>query len=242
MEQLKELSDKELVFCRSYINNRYHKGKAAIEAIGARPDIASQAGYEMYNRPHVNAYIKKLINETTIDGEQTLKLVSQIAESDIKDYYKPVKVLKVVQVEKYLTELIQELQNEIEIKEEFCAIKGYTESQYDEYQETVITPISDQILMYELELKRNPAATRIINTESLVEEMQLDINMLIADKERGKIKKVKYGKDGLEVEMYAADAAHDKLLKVHGKYEKDNKQKAEAEKQTIIINGKEIEF
>jgi hypothetical protein len=58
----------------------------------------------------------------------------------------------------------------------------------------------------------------------LVEVMELDMNALVADKERGKVKKIKYGIAGIEIEMYAADAAQEKLMKMHGKYEKDNEQ------------------
>lgn len=217
------LDDKELIFAESYIINP-NKANAARSA-GCPPKSAREQGYQIYNRPHVKAYIEKAIADRTMTGDETVKLVSDTAQSSLTDYFKPVKKLHTAQKKVSLREVIKSHQAYLEREYMFMERKGLTEEERDKFIERLSND-EDLILKWEIELEQNPAATRVVDCEpKFITVMELDINALVADKERGKVKKVKYSKDGsLEVEMYSALDAQEKLLKINGKYEKDNSQ------------------
>lgn len=218
-----ELSDKELIFAEGYLTH-LNKAKAARNA-GSAVKSAKEQGHEIYNRPHVKAYIDDKLKERALSADETVKLISDTAKASLTDYYKPVKVLHTKRKRVGLADVIA--QKRVFLKREYVFMerKGLTEGERDKFIENLSFE-EDQILRLEIELEENPSAYRIMETEPvLVDEMQLDINALVADKENAKVKKIKYGKDGLEVELYSADAAQDKLMKMHGKYEKDNSQK-----------------
>lgn len=85
-----------------------------------------------------------------------------------------------------------------------------------------------KVLRYELELKRNPNATRIVLGDPvLIDVPELDMAKVVADKERGRIKSITPGQFGTKVELYSADAALTNLAKIHGLFEKDNAHKHE---------------
>lgn len=218
------LDDKEMIFAESYLVNP-NKANAA-RASGCPAKSAREQGYQIYNRPHVKTYIEKAIADRTMTGEETVKLVSDTAQSSLTDYFKPVKKLQTSQKKVSLREVIKQHQAYLEREYMFMDRKGLTEAERDKFIERLSND-EDLILKWEIELEQNPSASRIVDCEpKFVMVMELDINALVADKERGKVKKVKYSKDGsLEVEMYSALDAQEKLLKINGKYEKDNEQK-----------------
>lgn len=77
----------------------------------------------------------------------------------------------------------------------------------------------------QLELKHNPSATKIVNGETvLAEVVELDMKKLVADKERGRIKSITPGEFGVKVEIHDAHTALTNIARMHGLFEKDNKQ------------------
>lgn len=241
MEELeKELNDQENLFVEMYLLHN-QKAKAARES-GYSEHSDRQTGYAVYNRPHVRAKIDKLLEERTISGAQATKIVSDMAEFDLSDYYIPHNVIRRNKVKKQLPQLIEEEKEFIKKEERFIELKGLTETEFDDANKALRWRY-DRIIKWEIELEFNPDAWEIVDGEpQLVNEPILDMGLLIADDSRGKIKKIKYGKDGLEVESYDAKDAAIQLMKVHGKFEKDNAQKVNDTVQTILINGKEISF
>jgi phage terminase small subunit len=231
----KTLSDKELVFTEHYLIC-LNKTTAAI-ASGAPETGARQQGYEIYNRPHVKAYIAAKLKECTLEADEVIKLVSDTAQATLTDYYKPVMVPFTPKIKAPLADLIAERNQYIAREMEFLNRVGYTEEQYDEFVAN-LQVIKNSIIRMEIELESNPDAYRVIDgVEEMREEMQLDMAMLVADKEKGRVKKIKVLKDGtLEIELYSALDAQEKLMRMHGKYEKDNEQA----KPTVIISGMEI--
>lgn len=217
-------SDKEQAFIDSYVIH-LQKSRAAVDA-GYSEDTARQKGYEVYNRPHVKAAIEKKLQERTITADETVKLVSDISQTDLSDYFKAVQKLYTPQEKRGLQFLIDQLQFNIEIETEYLGLLDASDAKEKDATKDRIKSMERDIMRFEIELNKNPTASRIVDGESqLITEMQLDIDAVIADKERGRIKKYKLTKDGaLEIEMYSALDAAEKLLKVHGKYEKDNAQ------------------
>lgn len=215
------LSDRELAFVNAYVQT-LSKTKSAI-AIGCPEAYASQQGYIIYNRAHVKKYIDGVIKSHEVSADEVVKLVSDVSKSNIADYYKPVKRWVKHEENVSLYVVIDELRLELQKIMMFAERRKLSGEALDEYLERMI-PIESQIIRHEIELELNPLASMIRDSApTLVEEMELDLNALIADKRRGKIKKLKIGKDGtIEVELLNADAAHERLFKMHGLYSKDN--------------------
>lgn len=238
----KGLEQKEKLFCEFYCVNGFNLTKAAISA-GYSVKTARATGSKVFKRPLVKDLIDKLLKEKYAGLDTIKKIVSDVAVSNITDYYtKKVAVVTSHKIKVPLQQVIDSIKEEIIREELFCERMGYTEQKYDDFMEALESR-RERIIRYEIELQRNPAATRVIDSDPEIEyEMHLDMNALIADKEKGKVKKLKYGKDGLELELYSIKDAAEQIIKMEGGYEKDNRQKAEQPKQVIKWGGKEIEF
>jgi len=220
---MQELLDTERAFAENYVIS-LRKDLAAIAA-GYSPATAKQYGYEVYNKPHVKAYIESLLDERTISAKETLKLISDTAQGNISDYMNPVQKLKIQQVKKGLQEIIDQLQYEIEIEQEFLQLAPDLTKEEKERSDGIIRHKELEIVRFDIELQKNPNAYRIVDGDpELVDEIELDLHAIAKDKQHGKIKSFKHTKDGVQVEMYPADSAQEKMARIHGLFEKDNDQ------------------
>lgn len=237
----KGLTEKEKAFANNYVVNGFNKTRAAIASGTKNEASARTMGCKMYNKPEVQKYIKDLIKQTELPVEQIKKIVQDVAVANLADYYDPVKVIKHHKVEIPLKVYIDGKKEDLlreKIYVERCGLQGKDLKNLEKSLEHSRL----HILRLEIELERNPKATRIVESDPyLVEEMMLNINKVIADKERGRIKKFKTGREGTEIELYNAQDAVDKILRMKGEFKKDNEQQ-QAAKQVIIWNGQEITF
>lgn len=214
-----KLTDKQNSFIQEYCKD-FNATQAAIRA-GYSVKTAAVVGHENLRKPNISEAINARLDELSLSSEELTKKTADIARGNLADYMTVRKIEHTPTVEKHLSEIIKDLEYQLMLSEEFCAEKGYTEEAYDKFQES-LDPIRDKILRYRIELRHNPSATRFVpGPTELIDHIEVDMAKLIADKERGIIKSFKYGKNGLEVELYAADAAMDKLMRVKGMY-KDN--------------------
>lgn len=216
---MSKLTDKQQRFIEEYCVD-FNATQAAVRA-GYSQSTARVIGQENLLKPAISEKIKKHLESLTLSAEETTKMIADMAKANITDYMVKKTIEHTPRVRKGLQELIDELEYKLELEEEFCAEKGFTEKEYDDFQEQ-LQPIRDKILRYRIELRKNPDASRIVNGETeFIDTFDLDIEKIKADKQFGKVKSFKQGKYGLEVELYASDAALDKLAKIHGLY-KDN--------------------
>lgn len=205
-------------FVEEYCANGYNATQAAIKA-GYSERTARSVGAENLTKPDISKAIKDRLDNLTLTAEQLTKRTADIAMGDLSNYMTTRMIEHTPRIRVGLQQIIDKLEFDLILQEEFCAEKGYTEEQYDDFQNNTVLPIQDKILKYSIELKHNPTATRVINGETeLVPHVEVDMIKLLADKERGIIKSFKYGKNGLEVELYPADAAMDRLMRVRGMY------------------------
>jgi phage terminase small subunit len=223
-EILEGLVDKERLFVIAYCEH-LNKSQAAIDA-GYSENGAGNRGTELYYRPKVrkaiSLYLKELINAP----EDNIKIIKNISEADMSDYMSPVTKTKRDLIERGLHELILDIREEQENDDEYMMEADLSEEETEDFIARAKNR-KRQILKYQIELKKNPKAFRIVyGPEYLAREYVLDVAKIVRDKKHGKIKKVKHTKDGTEVEMYSAlDAARD-IARMHGSFEKDNQQKA----------------
>jgi len=213
---------KEQAFIDAYVVC-LNKCQAAISA-GYSEKTAKQIGYEIYNKEHIKAAIEAKLKERTATADEVIKRTSDIHYGNMADYFRPVQVLHTPRIKVSLQVIIDRIQGEIELEEEYRSEVTMTEEENDKWF-AMVQGMRDRQLRYKIELRRNPNASRIIDGETIIKtEMQLDLDAVIADKERGIIKSVKHTKEGVQIEMYSALDASEKLLKIHGAYEKDNSQ------------------
>jgi phage terminase small subunit len=210
----KELTAKQKRFCEEYSID-FNATQSAIRA-GYSEKTAYSIGNENLKKPEIKKYISEILERKTLGPEGTKKLITDIATGNLNNYYKKVLVEEVPKVRKPLAEIIDGMQESIIQDEIYCERVGLTGQDFDEFQERIDRQ-RKQIIRLEIELERNPDAYRIVSGEpELVERMELDMEKLVADKEKGRIKSIKHTQYGVQVELYGADGALTNLARIHG--------------------------
>jgi len=226
-EEAIKLTAKEENFCHEFIKD-FNATKAAERSKYSKKS-ARQIGSENLSKPYIKNRIAELLEAQEMQEGEIKKRISDIAKTDMSDYM----VKKVVPYTPYikasLADVITERRAYIAREEEFCSRMGFTEKQFDEFQEG-LNEVRSQIVRMEIELEQNPNAYRIVEGETVMQEIaELDLVKMIDDKNRGVIKSIKHTKDGIQAESYAADAALTTLAKFKGML---------VEKSEIDLNGK----
>lgn len=233
-----KLSDKEQRFVEAYCTNGYNKAKAARKA-GYSEKTAKEIGYKLFTKVHIREAISKRLKELSLTDGEVLKGISDIANASLNDYFTIKQVVHRPQVKKPLSLLIAELQAKIEDAEKFMTRSGITEQEYIDKHNQKQQRVRLEILELEIQLERKPDAFRIEQGEpELVEMAELDLPKLVKDKEAGRIRSVKPTEFGLSVELYDASAALTNIARMHGMFEKDNRQ--QQAKITVKIGGKSV--
>lgn len=220
----KALIPSEQAFCDNYLIT-HSKSKAA-RAAGFSPATANQSGWGCYNRPRVKKYIEAMVKATSVNADETIKLISEIATSSITDYFELQMIEVTPKIKVPLAEVIAEHEMNILIEEDSFRSDFFDRNATAQYWANV-EHLRLQITRMRSELRYKPGATRIMNGEpELKEDYVLNMTKLVEDRERGKVKRIKHKPDGtVEVEMYSAADAQEKIARMHGLFEKDNKQK-----------------
>lgn len=201
---------------------------------------SDEYAYSIGSRLSKNVEIKTAIAERTaalaMDAAMATKLISDIAQSSVNEFLKVEEVEQKTWILRPLAESIEAMKAEIAFEKEY-AIRA--ELEVDELEDHLFRQKkrSRQIIRWELELEANPEATeRIEGPKVLVKQARLDMVKLAEARDGGRIKSLSFGEFGPKVELYAADAALDKIARMHGLYEKDNRQAAGTDVE-IIIGG-----
>jgi phage terminase small subunit len=214
------LTEKQRQFVEEYLVD-FNAKQAAIRA-GYSEKTAYNTGWENLRVAHIRKAIDEKLEERSLGRGETIKLISDIAQSSLNDYFVIRKKVETPLIEKHLSELIQELKQKIEDTRKF--IKKAKISDPERLKTLAAEELyhGEQITLYEIELERNPKASRIVSGEPrFIKVAELDLPKLIKDKERGRIKSITPSEHGLKVELYAADAALRDIGRYHGIFEKD---------------------
>lgn len=218
------LRTKQKRFCEEYLKD-FNAAQAAIRS-GYSKKTAREIGRENLTKPDIKAFIDSRLKELSLSADETSKMLSDIARGSLNDYFVKKRVEHTPRVEISLKQLISQIKDEIAFEEEVMKQTGYSEDEMKVY-EFEQSNRKKSIIRYEIELKKTPKATRIVNGPTQwVEVVELDMVKLVADKERGRIKSITPTQYGVKVETYAADVALVNIGKIHGIFAKDNEQKA----------------
>lgn len=219
MEEQSTFTVKEDLFINEYLKD-FNASRAARDA-GYSKTTARAIGHENLTKPNIKAEIQKRLSELSLTKEATKKLITDIATANVSNYFKPVKVVRSKKIKKSLEALILRLRDEIEFEDEYALQVNLKAKELEDHMKSQEAK-RRRIIRYKIELKNNPDAFRIVDSEpELVDDVELDLVALTADKEGGRIKSFKYGRFGLEVDLLPADAALTNIARIHGLF-KDN--------------------
>lgn len=215
--------------------------QAAIAA-GYSPESAYNQGSRLMKNDEIKAAIDERLNAYSISAALATKLNSEIATTRLNDFFtiKPVQGYELE--EHYLSVLADRVEQEIDFIREFAMAQGiplmtaFGPSKMGERVEEA----QKRLLELQLQIQQfGPDATKIVPGRPIIQyRADLDVVKLAQAKEAGRLKSYSVGKDGVKVEMYAADAAIDRAARMHGLYEKDNRQLAGTNVE-IVIGGED---
>lgn len=216
-----KLTHKQQRFIDEYLID-FNATRSAIAA-GYSKKTAYSIANENLTKPEITEAIKARLNELKLGADETIKLIGDIAKGNLNKYLKTKKIEYVPRVEVSLSEVIAKLEDEIDFEQEYIDTVDLYGNELEEAEKDQLRR-KRQLHRLQLEFKRNPKATRIIDGPTeWIEDVDIDYDLLIKDKENGKIKSLTYTKEGPKIEMYAADSALANLARIHGLF-KDNMQ------------------
>jgi phage terminase small subunit len=213
--------------------------QAAKEA-GYSPEYAYSIGSRLSKNVEIRAAIDERLAQYSITAALATKLNSEIAQTRLNDFFTVRPVQGYEMEEHYLSVLIERKQDEIAFIKEFA--RDNEIELFAEFAPTDtgkrLSAAQQQLLELQLELQAHgPDATKLVPGKPVIQfRADLDLVKLAAAKEGGRLKSYSVGKEGMKVEMYAADAAIDRAARMHGLYEKDNRQAAGTDVE-ITIGG-----
>ncbi|OGX80820.1 hypothetical protein BEN47_06070 [Hymenobacter lapidarius] len=209
--------------------------KAAKEA-GYSEEYAYSIGSRLSKNVEIRAAIDERLAAYSISAALATKLNSEIAQSCVNEFLKIENVEESTKIQQPLQDYIEEILVEIAFEEEYAKRANLQEEELDEHKFKQ-RKRRRAIIRLQLQLENDSLATHTIaGPPVLVKRARLDLVKLAEAREGGRIKSLSFGEFGPKVELYAADAAIDRAARMHGLYEKDNRQAAGTEVE-IVIGG-----
>lgn len=215
----KKLTAKQTQFCREYVKD-LNATQAAIRS-GYSEKTAYSVGSENLRKPDVKAEIQKLLQEKHLGADEVKSIISSIAKSNVNKYLKVVLVPDYPTVKVPLSEIIKEIETEIDFEEEYASLITMSEKERDSH--SVSQEIKRRkIIRLQIELRRNQDAFRERRGEPImIEGTEFDMVALAKDKESGIIKSYKMTKDGPQIEFCSVDTQVANLARINSLF-KDN--------------------
>ena len=212
------------------INAGYNKKGAAVEA------------HHCLRNPKVRLALGERLKNVGPTSEEIALHWDRVSRATLDDFYTKKKVEVKTRIKQPLTEAITAIETDIAYEHEYMTraweVLGTDEEtrgkELLDHQQYVRRRRLD-ILRHQMQLERDPAAYRVIDGPTKVEE-QLVLDLVKAQK-RGVLDlahAIKPTLHGTSVELRDPDAALDKLARMAGAYEKDNEQS----KAVMVLNAK----
>ncbi|MGI4735049.1 MAG: terminase small subunit [Janthinobacterium lividum] len=214
--------------------------QAAISA-GYSPESAYNQGSRLMKNDEIRAAVDERLNAYSISAMMATKLNAEIAITRLNDFFTIIEVQGYEQEQHCLSVLVERKRDEVAFITDFAhkgGIQLATLAGPTEMGKRLATA-QHQLLELELEVMAyGPEAVKLVPGKPvIIERAELDHVKLAKAKEGGRLKSYSVGKEGIKVEMYAADAAIDRAARMHGLYEKDNRQLLGTEVEIIMIGG-----
>lgn len=211
-----KLTVKQQLFVDEYLT--HFNATRAAKSAGYSEKTAYSQGQRLLKNVEISTHIDARLKESRMNSDEVMKMMKDIAGSNINDYMKVVDRERIKHVPKSLNVLIERKNLEIKRHAMYMDRKGLTDELRDEYVDKYILPLEDAILRAEIDLELDSDATFEDSEKEIYQTIELDLVKLAADKEGGKIKSFEWKEFGPKVELYAVDGMLDKLARVNGMY------------------------
>lgn len=210
------LTAKQQLFLDDYLIH-FNATRAAKNA-GYSEKTAYSQGQRLLKHVEISSHIEVRLKESRMNSDEVMKMMKDIAGSNMNEYMTVVQRERRKFVPKSLNVLIERKKLEIKKHVMYIERKGLDGEVYDGYVEKNIFPLEDAILRAEIDLELDPLATFEDSEVESYESIELDLVKLAKDKEAGKVKSFELTKFGPKVELYPVDGMLDKLARVNGMY------------------------
>lgn len=210
-------TEKQLRFIAEY--PRDCNASAAARRAGYSPDSAADIGYELKQSPSIRAAIDEKLKQLAMSADEAVKRISDIAATRLNDFMYTRLVQGYEQTEQYVTVLITHARNEIKQTEAFIGRNKLTKETRKPF-DAKIARLYEQVAEYEaLVEKYDDGVTLVVAGRPVAHYVtELDLPALAKAQQQGLIKSFKHTKEGIQVEMYPADAALRDILRMNGLY------------------------
>ncbi|RFP65917.1 terminase small subunit [Hymenobacter lapidiphilus] len=191
--------------------------RAAIGA-GYSEKTAAQQASRLLRNVKVRDAIEKVLAKAAMGTEEIAAQWSAIGRVNLSDFFDTVRRYRHPQVEKPLAEVIAERQEQIDFEEEFADASDLTEKQQDDhFVEQQLR--KHEVLRLQIELRRNPAATRIVaGPVEWYDEMELNLAKAHALGVFDLAKSIKPTQHGIAIELPDRLGALERLAKWQGMF------------------------
>lgn len=163
-----------------------------------------------------------------MSADEAMQRMSDVASTRLNEYFTIRKVQAYQQERVTLGELVTRKEGEIDFIREFINREGLeTEEQQKPYK-AKIAKLQEELLDLLLqEDAHGPEATLLVAGAPVVtEEADLDLVALARAEGEGLLTEFKHTKDGIQVKIADPVPALRDMLRIYGKFEKDNEQSA----------------
>lgn len=223
-----KLSEQHQLFVIEYC--KHGNGAKAAKAAGYKAGKARNQAWRLRTNEDIKAAITERLASASLGALEVTKLISDIGQTRLNDYFTLRSVQGYEQEEHYLSLLKERKEAEVAYIEEFADKQGMPLVNLKG-----VTPMGlrlqkakEELLELELEIMAyGPNAVRLVAGKPITYQVaELDLVKLTKAKETGRIKSYSVGKDGLKIETYDALGALTLSARMLGLFEKDNEQAA----------------
>lgn len=237
-----KLNDRQRLFVDAYLVNK-NKTKAALQA-GYSVESARSIGHENLTKPDIRAAVDERMSTLAMSAEEAMQRMSEVASTRLNEYFTVRKVQAFQQERVTLKELVERKEGEIDFIREFMNREGLeTEEEQKSYLAKIAVLREEYLdLLLKLERYGDEATLLVAGAPIVVEEADLDLVAIARAEGEGLVTEFKHTKDGIQVKIADPVPALRDMLRIHGKFEKDNEQaaaKISGVSVTIRRSGKE---
>lgn len=219
-----ELTEKQRAFVDAYVQCR-NKTKAALLA-GYAESGPSVEGHRLLRNAKIRAAVDERMTGLAMGANEAMQRMSEVASTRLNEYFTIQKVQGYEQHRVTLGDLVKRKEDEIDFIKEYINREGLvSEDEQKPYLEKIAT-IRLELLGYLLqEDEHGSDATLLVPGKPVVmEEATLDLVAIARAEGEGLVTEFKHTKDGIQVKIADPVPALRDMLRIHGKFEKDNEQ------------------
>lgn len=219
-----KLNDRQRLFVDAYVVSK-NKTKAARVA-GYAHDSAGQEGHRLLKNADIRAAVDERMSTLAMSAEEAMQRMSEVASTRLNEYFTIQQVQGYEQKLYRLGDIVARKEGEIDFIREYMNREGLmTEEQQKPYLEK-LAALRLELLGYLLQQDEHGDDATILGPGKpiIIEQAELDLVAIARAEGEGLVTEFKHTKDGIQVKIADPVPALRDMLRIHGKFEKDNAQ------------------